>query len=165
MSGFDVLAIGERRLQALFDGLPDRLDDRLYAAMERIAEQLLGAVHAAEPERTGRLRSETVSFVRKTATAIVAGVQVAVPAGDRAAHGKAAALEYGAHRPTTVAEHWAVRSTVFGRAVAPEAVLIEEYRRRVNITADQFLRGPFAALQGSIIAELETAVGEAANAP
>ncbi|HUC70384.1 MAG TPA: hypothetical protein VMS01_04250 [Stellaceae bacterium] len=165
MVEFDVLAVGERRLQAFFDDFPARLDARLYAAMERIAGRLLSAVEAAEPQRTGALRSETTSFVTKTAAAITAGVAVEAPAGDKAAHGKAAALEYGAHRSATVAEHWAIRANFWGRYSAPRAVLIEEYRRRVEIGEERYLRGPFAALRGTILADIEAAVGQAANAP
>jgi hypothetical protein len=159
---FDVLAVGERRLQAFFDDLPAVLEARLYRAMEAIASRMAAAVRAAEPVRTGTLRAETQPFVWQSDAAVTAGVVVA--SDSKVEHGKAAALEYGAHRPTTVREHWAVRSSFWGRYGAAEAVLIEEYRRRVNIGADRYLRGPFAAMEGEIIAALEAAVDEAARA-
>jgi hypothetical protein len=44
-------------------------------------------------------------------------------------------------------------------------VLIDAYTRRVNVPADRFLRGPFAALEGEIVGELETALSGAAEEP
>lgn len=163
MTTFDVLTVGERQLQAFFDDFPQRLEDRLYAAMTRISTRLLAAVEAAEPNRSGQLRGATQAFVDRTATGVRAGVRVTGGSEGKAGYGKAAALESGAHRPTTVREHWAVRSNFWGRYGAAQWVLIDAYTRRVNISADRFLRGPFAALEGEIIGELEAALSGAAE--
>lgn len=160
---FDVLDVGERQLQAFIGALPEEVDARLEEAMAEIAALLEAAVEAAEPHRTGRLRAETRKFVHRTLKGIVAGVSVR--GDDKADFGKAAALEYGAHRSFSVREHWARRSTVFGRDMAGKSVLIEEYQRRANIDADRYLRGPFAALEGRIVEILEKALGRAAAAP
>lgn len=162
MSDFDILAVGERRLQALFDGLPQRLEARLYAGMQRVAERLLAAVEAAEPDRTGKLRRETVSFVHRGEAAIVAGVTV--HGASKSDFGKAAALEYGSHRMIEV--HLRRRMGGLARRYrATSFALSDYYERRTNIAADRYLRDPFAALRSDIIAELETAVDQSAREP
>lgn len=162
MPEFDVLEKGERELQAFIGELGPRAEAELEAAMGEIAQLLEAAVEAAEPHKTGKLRSETRKFVRQTLHGWLAGV--AVTGADKADFGKAAALEYGAHATFSVREHWAVRSTVFGRAMPPMAVLVDEYQRRANISADRYLRDPFAALEGRIVEIIEAALGRVGEA-
>ncbi len=156
---FDILVIGDTQLQAFIGELPARVNAELQAAMRDVAALLEGAVVAAEPSRTGKLRSATRPFVRENPAGVTGGVQV------RGDAGKAGALEYGAHRAFSLKEHWARRSVVFGREAPSQSVLVDEYVRRANITADRFLRDPFAALQGQILARIEKALGRAASAP
>lgn len=162
MAEFDILVVGDRRLQAFLHDYPASLDARIEARFQSFSQRLAAAVQAAEPQRTGRLRGETRPFVRRSPAGITAGVQVV--AQGKVDIGKAAALEYGAHGSTKVAEHWATRATFWGRYASPRAVLIEEYQRRVNIGADRYLRGPFDTLKNEAVAEIERAIAEAEGA-
>jgi hypothetical protein len=162
MSGFDVLAVGERRLQAFFDELPARLNARLYAGMERVAARLAAAVEAAEPHRTGKLRGETEPFIHQSETALVAGV--IIRGSDHSDFGKDAALEYGSHRMIEV--HMRRRAGGLARRYqASSLALSDYYERRTNIGADRYLRDPFARLRGDIISDIEGAVGQSVREP
>ena len=78
--------------------------------------------------------------------------------------GKAAALEYGAHGTTKVAQHLARVDRIFGRLVGPMTILVSEHTRRLDIAAHNFLRGPEADISSEAIAELRQALVDAVGA-
>jgi len=89
------------------------------------------------------------------------GVRVAAP--DSNEHGKAAALEYGAHGSATVAAHAMALDHVFRtRLTNPLSVMVAAYSRHVNIAERRYLRGPIDDMRSAIVAELRAALEEAA---
>lgn len=155
---------GDRAVALRLEKMPDDIHNRLVGAVTALTARLLSRVQASEPKRTGRLASETKSFVDEAPDLVRGRVKVTAP-GARGELGKAAALEYGAHKPTQVREHTARLSHIFGRAIAPMEVIVDRYQRTPNITADRFLRGPLAQMKDQIMAELQKAVDQGVNAP
>jgi len=154
------ITANDRRLALHFAELPDALAKRLRARITSLSARLLVMVHAAEPQRTGRLRSLTKAFMRETPTSIRGGVHIE---GDRVGGHNiaAAALEYGQHRVVNVRAHSARLTRVFGHPITPETIAIRAHRRRPNIAAKRFLRDPAAQIRPIALAEMQAAVSEA----
>ena len=110
--------------------------------------------------RTGRLESETGGRVYDHGDRMSAVVGVRAKGGDEA--GKAAALEYGAHKPFEVRAHAATLAHLWSRAIAPISIEVPAHLRHPNIAAHRFLRGPIDQLRAEFIAELRQAVEAAA---
>lgn len=145
---------GEREVAARFEEMPRALLDRLLERIGDLTGRLYDAIEADEPEgKSGRLRSETGSRVTDRGTRITGSVAVT------AEFAKAGALEYGAHRSTTVSAHQARLTHVFGRVASLE-VQVGAHTRRLNIAERRFLRDPVAAMRGEIEAEIQAAVDE-----
>jgi hypothetical protein len=159
---FSIELSGERRAGLLFEQFPERARAALKERMTAIADQLYARVIAAEPQRTGKLRSQTARFVDDRPEFVRARVRVVVPKGDKAAGGKAAALEYGAHASVKVKSHSAQLNHLWALFVAPREVMVAAHERRVNIAERRFLRGSIGSLRGQVIAELRAALDEAA---
>jgi hypothetical protein len=157
--GFEVA--GERLVALRFEEFPERLRARLKGALDNIERRLEAAVRAAEPERTGRLHSETGGQVYEHPDRIAAVVGVRVPSAEEA--GKAAALEYGAHGSFAVRAHTATLSHLFARAIAPIQVQVAAHTRRANITERRYLRSPIDAIRSEALDELRQAVSQAAG--
>jgi hypothetical protein len=154
------ITTSDRRLTVSLDALPDALRASLRGKLAALTATLLAQVHAAEPARTGRLRSLTHGFLSERPNSIRGGVTIDGAAGS--AHNiAAAALEYGVKRPFVVRAHQARITQVFGHAQAPQTVLIRAHGRRVNIAARRFLRGPAAAIRPRAIAEIQAAIDDA----
>jgi hypothetical protein len=149
---------GTRSITAHLDELPRRLRSALHDTITQLTDELLQRVRAAEPSRTGKLRSLTHSWVQDGKDMVRGGVTVG---RDGAKYNVAAsALEYGAHRVTRVAEHQQHLSHVFNQAIDSRLVTVRAYARHPNIQARRFLRSPFAAMRPRIQAEIERVIKE-----
>lgn len=147
---------GERQLALRFERFPEIARQRLRGALEGIEARLEAAVRAAEPSRSGELRSETQGRVVERGDRITAIVSVR-PRGPADA-GKAAALEYGATRAFEVRAHSAMLAHLWARAIAPITVEVGPYRRTPNIAPQRYLRGPIEAMRGQALAAMKAAV-------
>ncbi len=142
-----VIDSNDRTLALHFDQLPDVLRDKLRVKIAELTQILLAQVKAREPRRTGRLQSLTRSYV-DTREDFVRG-RVTILGGAARHNVAAAALEYGAHRAFTVRSH------------RRGSARVSAYRRRANIDAQRFLRGPAAAILPRARLELEAVVAAA----
>jgi hypothetical protein len=149
----------ERRLIARLEAFPDELQQRLAGPIERLTQMMLARAQAAEPSRTGLLRADTQSSIRRGRNFIRGQVHVAGDGG--AAHNiRAAALEYGAHGAARVAAHEMLLGHLWSEEMSPREVLVEEYTRQVNVSAIHFLHDAVAGMQDQLRAEVEEAIRE-----
>jgi hypothetical protein len=143
----------ERKLYLHLDELPSKLMTRLRPVIAHLTNELLRAIHAREPIRTGLLRGQTQAFVDEHPDRIIGRVRVlGTPGGRSGSHEAAAALEYGARRSFMVRGHTERRDH--------SLVMIREYRRRADITARRFMRDPAAAMRPRALAEIKQAIDE-----
>lgn len=163
MSEFDIGIVGDRRIETVFAQFPEAVRGTLRAAIGDIIAELEGRVLAGEPHRTGRLQSETRPFVDERADFIRGRVRVVTNGAGSSEGGKAAALEYGAHRSTAIKAYTRTVTTVFGHYVGPTEQLVGAYSRHANIAARRYLRGPLDEMKTSIVARLQAALSEAAS--
>lgn len=163
MIGFSVSIPNERQVLLRLAQLPIALRSQLLPTITSLAEQLLSRVQAAEPSRTGTLRSSTRMFVDQGENFIRGRVRIlGRPGGRGGAHNiAAAALEYGVNRSIKVRAHQMRLEHVFGRAGERHLVMVDAYQRRTQIRARRFLRDPAAALRERARNELETAINQA----
>jgi hypothetical protein len=161
MFGVEVRSGSERAAILRFEQFPAFAHDRLLAALWRIERRLETAVRAAQPARTGQLRSLTGGRVYDHGSRIAAVIGVRANNADDAL--KAAALEYGSARALMVRAHQAKLSHLWGRAMTPMTVQRESHLRRTNLSPHRFLRGPMAAIRADAIAEMKVAVEDAAH--
>jgi hypothetical protein len=152
---------GERQAGIRFDEFPDALYEDLKTEIDALGIELFAGVEAATPMRSGELRAQERLRVFADPTRITAYVDVAGRKGSQD-FAKAAALEYGAHRPSKVAAHtmaldhyWALKLT------APERVVVDAYTRTPNIAEHAFERGPLNAMAPEVIARLNAVVDKA----
>jgi hypothetical protein len=144
------------RLAVHFDEITPALQAKLKVAISRITHQLLAQVRAAEPVRTGRLRSLTRAYVDERENFVRGRVRILgqkLPNQPARAFG---ALEYGGpgRRGGKVQVRWSSRGGVGVTAYE---------RRRPRRQARRFLRGPAAAMRPQIRAQLAFAIGQAIN--
>lgn len=151
-----------RRAGLKFDSFPVAAHDALLERITALTGQLEARVLARVPSASGKLREMVQSFVDDKGTKISGKVKV-ISGSNKSDHGKAAALEYGAHGRFQVQAYQRVVSNVFGRAVAPTTQFIAAYGRTANITEQRFLRGPLAEMRAQIVAELRAAIAEASS--
>jgi hypothetical protein len=149
---------GDRRAGLRFDEFPRRAHDAILARITGLTAQLEARVLGRVPVATGDLRRMVQSFVDDHGTRIAGKVKVI--AGAKSDHGKAAALEYGAHGSFEVKAHTRTVTSIFGRVVAPTEIFIAAYGRAANIEEQRFLRGPLAEMRGEIIRQLTRALAE-----
>lgn len=145
-----VAVAGDRQASLQFEAFPEFARDRLRGRLERILHRLTGAIEAAAPVRTGKLRADIGGriYEHENRIAAVAGVRLDAGMGrgrkGLSAAGKAATLEYGSTgRPFEVRRG--------NRA----------YRRRGGVMERRYLRGPAARQRDASLAELQQAVDEA----
>lgn len=150
----------ERRAGLLFDRLPKNAHAGILERITSLTRQLEARILGVIPTGKGKLASQVRAFVDDRQTKISGKVKV-IAGNSKSDHGKAAALEYGAHGRFTVAAHQRTISTVFGRAVAPTVAFVEAYSRTANIAEHRFLRGPLAEMRAQIAAELNLALAQA----
>jgi len=161
MAKFEVEQIGENRLLARLDSLPRQMREKLVPVINRITDEMLQRVLAAEPQRTGALKAATQRFVDNRAHLLRGRVRVLREPGQKTDHNiKAAALEYGAHGNAQVGAHEMSLDHVFDTPIDPEQVMVAAYNRDVNITADRFLRDALIGLQAEFEIEVERAIAE-----
>jgi hypothetical protein len=152
---------GERQVALRFEQFPQFAHDRILAALQDIEGRLEAAVRGAEPARTGRLQGETGGRVYDHGDRMAAVVGVRARSGDSNEAGKAAALEYGAHRAFEVRAHAMSLTHLWGRAIAPISVQVAGHTRRPNISERRYLRGPIDAIRGAALDQIRNAVAEA----
>jgi len=152
---------GDRQAEARFERPPAEVQAKLRPIVDDFTARLHAAVVGAEPVRTGKLRGETASRVEERKDRIVGRVFVSARGVEAA---KAGALEYGAHRATTVKAHSEQLAHIFARFVAPFAVMVGAHSRRLNIEEHAFLRGPLAEIGPQFIAAVEEAVNAGIDA-
>jgi hypothetical protein len=153
--------IDERAVIAHLEQFPAALQRALVPPITRLTGQLLAQVVAAEHSRTGKLRSDTRSFVDVKENAVLGRIRIL---GDGLPNLKAAALEYGSHRSVEVKAHPMQLAHVWGRAMEPRAVMVAAFRRQTNIAAERFLHDPFAGISAEATAQIEQTVTETARA-
>ena len=96
MDSIRISITGDHEVGLRFDEFPDDLYDALRQEIEALSAELLAAVEAATPSRTGKLRSAERLRIFTDPDSIKGYVDVS------ADFAKAGALEYGAHRSTKV---------------------------------------------------------------
>jgi hypothetical protein len=145
------------RLSLHFDQLPDKLKATLKAAITRVTHELLARVKAAEPVRTGRLRSRTHAYIDERENFVRGRVRIIATGRAQQLGAAFGALEYGG--PGT-RRSGPVAVAAYRRGTGA----VGAYRRgRPHIQARRFLRGPAAAMRPAIKAQLEAAIGQAIN--
>jgi hypothetical protein len=148
MIDFKIDVKGDTALLARLDKLPEELQAKLRPVIESLTTRLLESVRAAEPARTGTLRSVTRASVVSGKDYIRGRVRIGARSGRRngAYNVAAAALEYGVHSA------FAVHLRSRGRMTT--------YTRRVSISARRFLRDPFARMKPIAEAAIARALSE-----
>ena len=145
--------VDDTSLRLRLDQLPKELERRLEAKIRELTNTTLRLVQAREPVRTGRLRSQTHSYVDvNQAKRFVRGRVRILPVQEGVNRTAAAfgALEYGA--PGT-SGRWPSRVEVAGYRSRGRD--IRRYtRRRPTIQARRFLRGSMALMAPRARAEL-----------
>jgi hypothetical protein len=146
------------RLSLHFDQLPDNLKAKLKTAITQVTHELLARVKAAEPVRTGRMRSRTHAYVDERPNFVRGRVRIIATGHAQSLAAAFGALEYGGPGARRAGKKVPVRaySRGSGRVGAYE-------RRQPHIQARRFLRGPAAAMRPAIKARLEAAIGQAIN--
>ena len=152
--------VGDNRTVLRFERFPDAAHDRLFATLQSLEKRLEQAVLAAEPEKSGEIKSLTGGRVYDHGDRIAAVVGVRVTNANQAR--KAAALEYGSRGTSiTVSAHTAKLAHLWSRAISPISVNVPSFTRTPSITARRFLRGPIQALHDTALAEMRAALDAA----
>lgn len=143
------------RLVLHFDQMPAALQRKLKIVITQLTRELLARVKAAEPVRTGRLRSATHSYVDERKNFVRGRVRIRPTGKAQAVAAAFGALEYGAPGKRR-------HGKVPVRAYSRSGVAIRSHeRRRPRIAARRFLRGPATAMRTRVKAELAAAIGQA----
>jgi len=151
---------GDRRAGLRFEEFPDALYEELTQEIGALSRELFSRVEAATPSRTGALRSQERLRLFTDKNRITGYVDIASDKGGDFA--KAGALEYGAHKRTSVKPHARKLNHVFERALAaPMDVIVGAYDRTPNIAEHAFERGPLGAMRGEIVQRLNAVVEKA----
>jgi hypothetical protein len=145
--------------------------DRLLAFPDRLATRLLGVM-----QMLGVALQQTVrdnlggKILRKRSGRLTASVDVAVTSVGRdvgvavgvAGVPYAAYQEYGFHGSETVRAHLRTVKEAFGRPIAPHAVAVRPFARRVEYPAHSYLRAALAAVAPEALAQIDIAAAEEA---
>ena len=151
---------GDRQAGLRFEEFPDVLYEDLRKAIESLTNELFARVQAATPELTGDLRAhERVRIFtdenRITGYVDIGGTSVAELK-------KAAAVEYGAHKTTSVKSHSMKLDHFWNTALSgPIDVIVSAYDRTPNVAERAFERGPLAEMRGEINERLAAVVEQA----
>jgi hypothetical protein len=150
--------IGDRKIQLAFDEFPKSAHVRIFERITGLTAELKARIEDAAPKgATGELEASISSKVYDQPERIRGRVAVTEPP-----FGKAAALEYGAHKATPVKAHRMRRDHVFARRLAePLTVEVKAYTRQPNIVARRYLRGPLEAIESDAIAGIREALEDA----
>lgn len=149
--------VDDTKLRLALDDLPDHLKAALRVTITKQTNQLLRAVQAREPLRTGRLRQQTHAYIDERQNWLRGRVRILpVRQGINRTAAAFGALEYGGpgtsgRRTGKVRVRWYSRN----------GIGVGTYeRRRPTIRARRFLRGSAAALLPLFRAELEQTVNQ-----
>jgi len=130
------LDLNDVRLRVRLESMPKQLQKRLQQTIGRLTNELLHKVEAAEPVRTGRLRSLTEAYVDTNAIKMFVRGRVRVlRTREHNTAAAAGALEYGSTGK---------RFPVSG--YMRRGARVRGYERVGGITEMRFLRGPAAAM-------------------
>lgn len=151
---------GDRDIALRFEQFPERLREKLRAAIGRVLPELAAAEQAAAPRRTGALASEIGATEIQEGPNFIRGIVGMARGLPGREYGKAGAEEYGAHREIIVRKP-GVRALNLGLKRLRKSHPDKLYTRTVNIIERRYIRGPFAAMRGQIQDELADAVNEA----
>lgn len=153
---------GARQSGLTFDRFPDALRGLLVTEITSLGAELLAMVEGRTPERTGALRAaERLRVFSDKPGRIAARVDIAAAKGSQG-FAKAAALEYGAHRPGPVKAHKMRLDHVWENALAaPIDVLVAAHSRTPNIAEHAFERGALAEMQPQVLGRLNAVVAKA----
>ena len=138
---------GDRQVGLRFEEFPDALYDALRQEIDSLTTELFARVVAATPSKTGGLRSKERVWIFTDKTRITGYVDVHGTVADIK---KAAALEYGAHKPVHV--------SAYSR---PDGAIVDAYTRPNNVMERAFERGPLGAMAGQVNARLNAVVEQA----
>jgi hypothetical protein len=159
MDSFAVGITGDHAVELRLDAFPDALYEALRDEIDALSQELFARVEAATPVKTGALRGAERVRLFTDPERISGYVDIAGPKGSGGIYAKAAALEYGAHRPTKVAAHAMRLDHHWAQKLAePELVLVAAYTRTPNILEHAFERGPLDAMSAEIVSRLKGVV-------
>lgn len=158
--------VDPRKVQLNLDEFPVEVQMRMVSSITSLTSRLQARVTAAEPDRSGKLRSQTHSRVYHDANKIAGRVFVLAESDPRTRRGsldagKAAALEYGAHGAVKVKAHPARLDHIYSRTIPPIVVEVDPFTRRANIAEHRFLRGPLAEMSEDALSQLRQALDAA----
>jgi hypothetical protein len=139
--------VSDTALQAHFAKLPPRLRENLRKTIADLTQEMLGRVLAAEPVRTGYLRSQTRSYVDSTEDFVRGRVRVLATGRASRAGAAFGALEYGVPL-----------QAVSVRAYARRGLPVRAYQRTTEIAARRFLRGSLDAMRSKAVAKITETV-------
>jgi hypothetical protein len=146
------IEMDDTRLRARFDKISNGLKAELHSVITKETDELLARVQAAEPVRTGYLRSQTHAYVDEGPNFIRGRVRILRTGRASRAGAAFGALEYGAPGPRG---RFPVRA--YTRGSGP----VRAYDRTAHIRARRFLRGSFEAMRQEIVAEIKQTAARA----
>ena len=162
MDSIHIDVTGDRQVALRFDEFPDALYEELKAEINALSVELYARVQAATPEVTGELRGAERLRLFTDPNRITGYVDVEGGKTSGGLYSEAAALEYGAHRPTKVKAHAMSLDHHWSQKLAQaEQVLVTAYDRTPDIQEFAFERGPLAAMAPEIAARLNAVVEKA----
>jgi hypothetical protein len=161
MDSIGIRVTKDREVGLRFDAFPDNIYEALSIEVNALATELLARVQAATPSLTGKLRSQERLRLFKDKNRISGYVDIAGTAGSQD-FAKAAAIEYGAHKRTTVSAHSMKLDHAWDKMLsAPMDVIVGAYDRTPNIAESAYERGPLDEMGPEIIDRLNAVVEQA----
>jgi hypothetical protein len=139
--------VDDTKLLAHFAEFPPRLRENLRKTITALTSELLARVLAAEPVRTGYLRSQTRSYVDSTEEWVRGRVRILATG-----HGSRAGAAFGA------LEYGVPRQVVAVSAYARRGIAVRAYERTTQIEARRFLRGSLGAMREKALAAIKETV-------
>jgi hypothetical protein len=155
------LTADDRRLLIHLETFPRELQSAISRHLKGLVGTLLTQVVAAEPERTGYLRSQTRAYVDERKDWVRGRVRIQPTGRAQQVAAYFGALEYGVHSTFPVRAHRTRMTHVFGRAIPLSGVLVRAHQRTVHIAARRFLRGPGGVMLARARSDIQAAIDEA----
>jgi hypothetical protein len=145
---------------ATLRSFPDRLATRLLGVMQTLGIALQDTVRdnlggKVLRKRSGRLTAGVDVAVTSAGNDV--GVSVGVADVPYAAY-----QEFGFHGTETMRAHLRTIKEAFGRPIAPRAVAVRSFARRVDYPAHSYLRSALAAVAPEALAQIDAAAAEEA---
>lgn len=153
----EIKVSGDRRVEAIFDDLPNVAHEQIVSTMHELIDALYSKVEDEVPKGKRRdLPAIVQRGVEDHPDRVRAWLSLAGGPPDLVR--LAAALEYGSTgRPFAVKQYARRLDEVFGKSVDPFVQIVEAYRRAGGLEAVEFLRGPLHSEEGNVLAELNRA--------